>query len=115
VPYIITVNQPGYLPESDTLACATIDEARCHALDVYDERRGTDEDDAAAGIGPDDPIRGAWLDCADAIETLPEHGGVVGPLPDGYVIDVQFFTWDEFMNLNDACVREAIDAYNAGG
>lgn len=59
----------------------TLDEARAQGLAIYERRRGTDADDAAAGIGPDDPIRGKWLDCLDAINELT--GPAVIQFPDG--------------------------------
>lgn len=112
MPYIIVVNQPGCLPEQDPYAVATIEEAREH---LKCELPGTYEwltDDDYAAMMED-------------VAALPESGGVVGPLPDGYVIEVQRVSWgdlDETGVLARAGVkfpddeivcREIIDAYNA--
>lgn len=116
MPYIITVNQPGYLPESSPTAVATIDEAIQHAHDLADP-------DNAFSEGDD------WPAFMQAISNLPaESGGVIGPLPDGYVIDVQHITWVKLAQLaldagktpplifdTEQDRVEVIDAYNAGG
>jgi len=112
MPYIIVVNQPGYLPEQDPYAVATLDEARAavhHEIDLASSNE-PDADDAAA------------LD-ALAVESrsLDEAGGIIGPLPDGYVIDVRRVSWPELYHLAghpskpgtlNSTEAEVIDAYN---
>lgn len=130
MPYIITTYLPGGCldpvgagQEPDAChAVATLDEARSFATTIYDERRGTDEDDAAMGIGPDDPIRGEWLDNFDAIQELPEAGGTIGPLPDDTVIKVERVNWNRLADLasydplsgatGSRLAQAILDAYN---
>jgi hypothetical protein len=101
MPYIICVNQPGCLPEQEPYAVATIEGAR---QAVFSEA----ED--ALGVGDLDAVR--------MCREITESGGVVGPLPDGYVIDVRRVTWQELRKLTGLLSmvdREAIlDAYNKG-
>ena len=103
MPYIITVNQPGFLPEQDPYAVATIEEARDAAWEEVTDR--------GASV-PDDP---QWH---NATTRLPEHGGTVGPLPDGYVIDVRKVDWMELASLAGMTTfprtdpDHIIDAYN---
>lgn len=108
MPYIITVNQPGCLPESDPTAVATIEEARETAREEVARYSGemprTWPTPIAAYVGE--------------AERLPEHGGTVGPLPDGYVIDVRRVTWDELAKLaqwpegRSSVPALILDAYN---
>ena len=62
-------------------------------------------------------------DLAARCEALATSGGVIGPLPDGYVIEVHHLRWDELRELLPArdtpIIREIgdagqplIDAYN---
>ncbi len=110
MPYIIRSNKPGRLP----VAVATIEEAREEAdralkdaLSAYD----------AQGEHP------SARDLHAAAMAMPETGGVIGPLPDGYVIEVHHLRWDELRELlpprDTPIIREIgdagqplIDAYN---
>jgi hypothetical protein len=116
MPYIITVNQPGYLPEADPTAVATIEEAR----DLAREELDTSAVNSLDVLDREDDFRAN-------IDELPESGGVIGPLPDGYVIDVQRVPLEDLANQVDlnidpdnlgipvATEAEVIDAYNQGG
>jgi hypothetical protein len=121
MPYIICVNQRTYLPtepgaapmwrddeRGDPVAVATIEEARETAREelVSMERTTLAEAARATELGED-------------IRTLPESGGVIGPLPDGYVVDVQRVTWDELARVAKRWPRalaedpaRILDAYN---
>lgn len=107
MPYIICVNQPGCLPEQDPIAVATLEEARSLACDEID-------------ISARERSRRNLTNFTIEVEQLPEDGGIIGPLPDGYVIDVQARTWSELAELagfhappqyeNER--EELLDAYN---
>jgi hypothetical protein len=93
MPYIICVNTPGNLPESEPYAVITLEDARDAAFTEVQARRPEGDDYHT------DP----WPDLAvEAEHNVPEQGGVIGPLPDGYVIDVTRVTWDEMSNLAGA-------------
>lgn len=109
MPYIICVNQPGCLPESDPTAVATLEDARTSAVEEIDR--------SARDVLPDDEYdrlsRSAFY--------LPESGGVIGPLPDGYAIDVRKVSGVELARLagltsDDPAERftlpAILDAYN---
>jgi hypothetical protein len=82
-------------------AVATLADARAAANDaIY---RGEGESDHAHHWQP------FYVD-ADA---LPEHGGRVGPLPDGTVIEVEPLDWRALRKWEHLPVADAIDAYNA--
>lgn len=89
MPYIISVNMPGYLPEQDPTATATLDEARQHATDEVRRSPGYDE---AMDLAP-------YTAADGAIAAMSTDGAVIGPLPDGYAIDVQRVTWTELATL----------------
>lgn len=93
MPYTICVNMPGCLPEQDPVAAATIEEARDIAA--------TEVECSSTWIGSEYTMSD-FTALARAAGTLPEQGGIIGPLPDGYVIDVQPIEWGVL-----------IDAYNA--
>lgn len=114
MPYIVTTyadqTDGVYGPESQPYAVATLEEA-CDAASEEGDRSFETID------GPRQPT-----DIVRAIDALPEHGGTVGPLPDGYVIEVQQVEWIELARLVELdcgalCAvpnAEIIDAYNAG-
>lgn len=116
MPYVICVNLPGCLPERGPTAVATIEEARdvvCDEVHIAFDQPGYDADHAE-----DPDLHGAALDAANA---LPDTGGVIGPLPNGYVIDVQQVSTNELRELagmrplsapDDSDMIHAIDAYN---
>lgn len=107
MPYVVCINRPGCLPEADPTAVETIDEAREVAQDAV----RMSSQDAPDGEGYGSSFEQAY--------TLPETGGVIGPMPDGYVIDVQRVEWSalpmfdthrpDVYRSNRAAV---IDAYN---
>lgn len=72
MPYIIVVNMPGCLPEQEPIAKATLAEARESAADEINERPWVDD-------------QATMDELYDAAGSLPETGGIVGPLPDGYI------------------------------
>ena len=123
MPYIISTGyhakrSPDDLPdvslwvEETAHAVATLDEAREAAAAVT----AAVIDVVGPGLGPDDPIRGEWLDCLDAIDALPENGGTIGPLPDETIIEVQEASWSYLvLNRRTAAMETAVlDAYNEG-
>lgn len=96
MPYIVCVNMPGCLPEQDPRAVATLEEARAAANDeLY---RG--EGEAADAL--------QWQPFYGAADALPESGGVIGPLPDGYVIDVQRLSWPDLAALVSPTLAAAL-------
>lgn len=104
MPYIVTVNQPGCPPEADPTAVATIEEARDAAVDHI--------------TGTPNTADGEWT-LLQACQALAETGGVVGPMPDGYVIDVRPVTWEELHALSSCSIpshasnhEHVLDAYN---
>lgn len=108
MPYVICVNQPGYLPESDPVAVATLDEAREQARECV----GTSAD----ALGEEQAARDYFRAAEGEADALPEQGGVI-QLPDGYVVDVRVVTWDELADLAGfSSTRhthdEILDAYN---
>jgi hypothetical protein len=117
MPYIVT---PGIQTTDagtnfDATACADIGEARSAILTELGDRGYID--------GPEHALCGAVADLSEA------SGGTIGPLPGGYVIEVQAVTWDELgeltgrpylaVNARPGCgaaevARAALlDAYNA--
>lgn len=114
MPYIICVNQPGCLPEADPTAVATIEEAREAATQECTVSEARFPGTAESGGWGDPKV---WTPFEDAARELPESGGTIGPLPDGYVIDVRQVSLDELAGLagctNGAWSEGAIlDAYN---
>ena len=95
MPYIITTHNEGPPPDEDGTpgaiipgthrVVATLDEARQYAHSIVSPF------DADATPAPDDDLndysRSYFRSCAD-VECMEEHGGTVGPLPDGTVIEV---------------------------
>lgn len=111
-PYTICENQPGYLPEQGPYAVATIDEAREIAHDTLYRW----EDDHAGDDARIEPLY-------DAAKALPVSGGVIGPLPDGCIIDVRPTTYKELCafaglaatelyGLRDERREQILGAYN---
>lgn len=101
MPYIICTNMPGCLPEQEPHAAATLEEARGAACNEIERTPMTATDETRL-------LRDAM--------SLPESGGVIGPLSDGYVIDVQRVTWSELRDLAGLTVTgiiRAIEAANA--
>jgi hypothetical protein len=91
MPYIVCTNTPGNLPDgTEPRAYATIEEAR-------DAARG--EVETSLERAPEGDRNFLSRHFAGKIAYLPEHGGVIGPLPDGYVIDVQAKSWPELAEL----------------
>ncbi len=114
MPYIICVNRPGYLPEQEPVAVATLEEARDEATNAL----------AQHGIAAKGEGMRLWVPpLVTTAQTLPEQGGTVGPLPDGSVIDVQQVGIKELARLCDftpsasdggvVTADVVIDAYNA--
>lgn len=110
MPYIICINRPGCLPEQDPRAIATLEEVRDSLQPIVRE--------------PADPRVRSKL--VSQLRRLTESGGVIGPLPGGYVIDVQHVTWPElgilagnpaptggFDPSQPTSKQSVIDAYNA--
>ena len=102
MPYIICENRPGNLPEADPFAVVLLEEAQIYAADVV-RHRAFPEDKANEQKALD----------------LPAEGGVIGPLSDGYVIDVTLIGWPELAaqvqdRIPDPNPSEnaIIDAYN---
>lgn len=108
MPYTICVNRPGYLPESDPTAVATLDEAKAiidSERDRYYGDHGTDASEHTIIV---------------QTQNLPITGGTIGPLPDGYIIDVQRLDWIDLarlcgMDCGSLCAgpnQSIIDVYN---
>lgn len=127
MPYIITTTNPSLRAafneaggrgvdlaeriddaESD-LAVATLEEAREVAVDALGVRSDR--------VPPDE------LDRKAVNDSVGEVGGVIGPLHDGYIIDVRRLTWAELHSLTplfaqgsfadfDGPVEDIIAAYN---
>jgi hypothetical protein len=106
MPYIVCVNQPGCLPEQSPVATATIEDAR----------------EAAKAAIIDGPYDFGVDEHIIATYALREQGGVIGPLPDGYVIDVQYVSYGAMWEAATGSkanqpveTQDIIDAYNAQG
>lgn len=99
MPYIICVNQPGHLPEGQQpVAVATIEEAREAAaaeVQVSMDRFGEDLDALK---------RYGFKDAENAALEVPEHGGLIGPMSDGFAIDIQYYTWMEMLGKTDIVI-----------
>jgi hypothetical protein len=106
MPYIICVNRPGYMPEADPVAVITLEEARAAAWALVFDSKSQHID-------------------GSEVDALPESGGTIGPLPDGYVIEVQQVSFHELALAaghehpparNEVCMPEdqvrVLDAYN---
>lgn len=100
MPYVIETTTPPcgaqfrrcQDPEHATVtsyAVATLDEAREAVQDIAAEV--TSSHPYALDAEPTWPERDALA--------IPEHGGTVGPLPDGTVIEVRQVSWDELAKL----------------
>lgn len=79
--YVICVNRAGFLPEADPYEVEGLEAARDAACEEV--HRSFDLPGYDANHSPAE--HGHALDQANA---LGEGGGIVGPMPDGYVIDV---------------------------
>jgi hypothetical protein len=91
MPYIICVNRPGCLPDGEEpVAVEGILEMREAAAAAVDTSRDA--------LGDEPEAHGYFAAAADAALEVPEHGGTI-TLPDGYVVDVRFYTWLEFRGL----------------
>lgn len=105
MPFTICVNRPGYLPEESPRAVETIEEARSAASDHI---IGTPM------LADDESHLLRWA------AKLPESGGLIGPLPDGYVIEVSHVSygnlWKAITGSKDnqpIDTADIVDAYNA--
>lgn len=98
MPYIVRTQRAGHPPWNRT-AVADLDEARAVAR--------TDAGDCGA-TGPDDQVNVAILD-------LSESGGTVGPLPDGYVIEVLSVCWNWVIGQADDAGIDTDEVYADGG
>jgi hypothetical protein len=121
MPYIVIVNMPGCLPEQDPHAYATLDDDGARDAALEEVVRALD----ASGYDPD-AEGGTAHPLVQEVNALTERGGVIGPLPDGYVIDVQCVTWhalvepvaalgwvDPLVPDSDKERADILDAYNA--
>lgn len=79
--YVICVNKPGYLPESEPVEVDTIQEARDAAAEEVQRSMDAFGDDREA------QARYGFTAAEEQALDLPEDGGVIH-MPDGYVIDV---------------------------
>lgn len=107
MPYIVVVNRPGYLPEQDPYAVATLDEARDTAAEEV--LRSYEQDES------EESFHGHYGPFNALAHALTEQGGTIGPLPDGYVIDVQAVTWDRLSHIAESDTDDhdaIIDSYN---
>ena len=103
--YIITVNQPGYLPESDPIELeveplehnpfmpALVAEAHQVLEAIYDEVERNMPDPYVEEL----PIPGQWQELLDEIQDNIEHAADFNPragflyhMPDGYVIEATY-------------------------
>jgi hypothetical protein len=92
MPYIVTTKRPAtatltHTPmwEVSRRAVATLVGAIEWA--ISDESR-TWANEPRLGPRPEN-----WQACLEAVYTVPESGGTVGPLPDGTLIDVEPVPW----------------------
>ena len=74
MPYIICQNIPGCLPEEDPVAVATHFEARETAAHYVEQITGGDD---------------AYEDVYTDAQNVSELGDVFGPLPGGYIVEVE--------------------------
>ena len=74
MPYIICQNIPGCLPEEDPVAVATHFEARETAAHYVEQITGGDD---------------AYEEVYTDAQNVSELGDVFGPLPGGYIVEVQ--------------------------
>jgi hypothetical protein len=109
-PYIVTTKTPADRPSRLAGESPPHRESRCAVATLAEAERIALEEVAAAGIAPlpprgnraylagvddwewikrhsSDPV--AWDAARDACYRLSEQGGMVGPLPDGTVIEVE--------------------------
>jgi len=102
MPYIIIVNRPGYLPEQDPYAVASVEDARdaaCEEVEATSTAR----------------LEMQVADELEAARRLPFGGGIIGPLPDGYVIDVRRVSWHELARIagtGSTDPQAILNAYN---
>lgn len=101
MPYIVTTTRDEY----DDWGCGPLKSSVRRAVATLDEALSA----AAAELHAHDPARPHAL----TLTALPAHGGTVGPLPDGTVIEVKHVhAWhDENGYLLTGA--EAVDALNA--
>ena len=108
MPYTICQNVPGNLPEADPVAVATLGDARDAALDIVLRNESMNFDPTRVGM---------YSEADEAARNLPAEGAVIGPLPDGYVIDITHVGWDELARLAGLTTlpkdwQKILDAYN---
>jgi hypothetical protein len=108
MPYIVCVNLPGCLPVSDPIAYSTLEEVRDQTDLIV--RNSLDDCD-----GWNTNTSNVFELCNSA-QTINDDGGIIGPLPDGYIIEVTRVSWDYLVgpeNWNASTTeQEIIDAYN---
>lgn len=119
MPYTVCINRPGFLPEQDPQAVATIEEA-CAYVEGELDAPLYDQFDKVSDI---ERVHAHVLNELQATvrHALGETGGVIGPLPDGYVIDVWPVSYAELLNLvidgaggvPDDVSGAILDAYNS--
>lgn len=93
MPYIITPCPRGCRAEDmeHRTAVATLDDARQASWQIVE--------DQSLSSGPSYGSEDEAMATFRAAHKMSEHGGTIGPLPDGYVIDVQCVTWTELAAL----------------
>lgn len=111
MPYIIIVNRPGFLPEQEPYAVATLEEARGAAQDELSRSPLWDD--------PNSDEEARYKELSAEVQSLSESGGVIGPLPDGYVVEVRHVDRAELLALlgleghGDPDISRLIELYNA--
>jgi hypothetical protein len=134
VPYIIDVKTPratartagGRAVENHErrAAAGKLDYDVVSSVAVYDldgARRMAGEEVVQASYRASDFDSPTWGTVEQTCYDLPESGGIIGPMPDGYVIDVGYVDKRTLIAIaglvgpswRAASVADIIDAYNA--
>ncbi len=108
MPYIITtgIQTTDSGTNFESVAVATIEEARDFAHKAVDTSFG----DTATGKSHD-----RMLDLACDARNLPDSGGTIGPMPDGYVIDVTPVCWNWIIGMAEDAGIDTDAIYADGG
>ena len=86
---------------------------------LYEAREQTDDSVFEAferERRPDAEMPPEYYELSTQARKLPGHGGTIGPLPDGAVIEVAPITWASIMSaqvIEAGAYDAAIDAYNS--
>lgn len=115
-PFIVTAKRPerdgdthhwcGFGPDHDG-PCPPLDEAgrvvSCVAVATLEEAREMAKAEVVRCIGTK-----GWFGKSvhEQYESLPDSGGMIGPLPDGTLIEVRQVSWDDILRNLDVSGEE---------